>query len=139
MRLDREHLTVASVVMLPTYVVFFTGIGIAQVATPKARLLASPMLRYSDRLMDLRAWGALFIACGLLMLTALWLRNRMLYRYGLVVCGLSMAAWALVALVGIWYEPVSYSAWLWPAFATAACWASNRSLERGEQDRRTGR
>lgn len=136
MPLDRDHMTVASRIMLPTYVALFTGLGIAAALTPIDRLVATPFFRYANHLMSMRAWGGLFIACGLLMLVALLRQSRTLYQYALLVCGLSMAVWSVVAVVGIWFEPISFSAWLWPAFATRACWASNKSLERGEQDQR---
>lgn len=137
MPLDREHITVASRIMLPTYVVLFLGLGLGSTVTPMHRLLATPFFRYADHLMSMRAWGALFIACGLLMLTALIKGNRTLYRWALLVCGLSMLVWAVVALVGVWFQPISFSAWLWPAFAAACTWATNKSLERGERDLRT--
>lgn len=136
MPLDRDHMTVASRIMVPTYVVFFTGLGLASLVTPLHRLLETPMLRYADHLMSIRAWGGLFVACGLVMLVALLQRRRMLYRWGLLVCGLSMAAWMLVAFVGLWFEPISYSAPLWPAFVVAACAASNRSLAKDTRDLR---
>lgn len=138
MPLDRQHITVASRIMLPTYVLFFAVVGINFVAGTFGRASSSPMLRYADTIMDIRAWGSVFIACSLIMATALLTRNRMLYRYGLLLCGISMTVWALVAIIGIFAEPVSYSAWAWPGFVAAACAASNRSLAAGEQDRRRG-
>lgn len=136
MPLDRTHITVASRVMLPTYVVFFGVIGTNFAATGTPRLFNSPMLRYADQIMSIRAWGGVFLACSAIMLAALIAHNRYAYRYGLMVCCLSMATWTTVAIIGVFYEPVSYSAWAWPALATAACWASNKSLAQGEQDRR---
>lgn len=129
MPLDRDHLTVASRIMVPTYVVFFSVVGSNFLFGPSARL-QSPMLRYADTLMDIHIWGGLFLGCGLLMLTAMWLRNRDMYRYGLIVCALSMATWALVAVLGIFAQPISFSAWAWPGAMTAACLATNRSLVR---------
>lgn len=134
--LDRDHVTVASKIMLPTYVAFFSVVGMNFALAPSPRLLESPMLRYADHLMPIRLWGALFVACGLIMLTALVTKNRMMYRYGLLVCGLSMSVWTAVAVVGLFFEPISFSAWAWPAFIAAACAASDRSLSRHEQDNR---
>lgn len=136
MPLNRENMTVASFIMTKAYVVFFAVFGASLMVTPLDRLLATPMLRYAHHIMSIRAWGAMFFACGLLMVVALVRERRMLYRYGLLVCGLSMATWTLVALVGIFFEPISYSAWVWPAFVMAACWATNKSLEKGERDQR---
>jgi hypothetical protein len=136
MPLDRAHVTVASRVMLPTYVLFFAVVGSNFLAGTFGRASSSPMLRYADGLMPIRVWGGLFCACALLMAAAMLTRNRYLYRYGLTLCCFSMIVWALVALVGIWVEPVSYSAWAWPGFVAAACAASNRSLAQGEIDQR---
>lgn len=130
MPLDREHLTVASRITVPTYVVFFTVIGANFLFGPASRNTSSPMLRYADSLMGIRAWGGLFLGCGLLMLVAMWVHSRDLYRYGLLVCALSMATWTLVAIGGIFAEPVSFSAWVWPGAMTAFCLATNRSLVR---------
>lgn len=130
--LDRAHITAASRIMLPTYVVFFGVIGVNFLGGPSDRVVASPMLRYADQLMSIRAWGVLFLACCLLMVAALALRHRELYRWALLVCGLSMTVWALVAIAGAFTEPVSFSAWAWPALAAAACFASNRSLVKHE-------
>lgn len=138
MPLDRQHMTSASAIMTKVYVIFFAVIGSNFLAGTFGRAQASPMLRYADRIMDIRVWGGLFVGCALLMLTALLTHNRYLYRYGLLVCSTSMVVWSLVAVAGIFVEPVSYSAWAWPAFVAAACAASNRSLAQGEFDRRWG-
>jgi hypothetical protein len=134
MPLDRAHVTVASRIMLPMYVVFFAVVGANYLTASMTRLQASPMLRYADRLMSIRVWGALFLGCALLMLAALIRHNRSLYRYGLFVCFFSALTWTAVAIAGIFAEPVSYSAWAWPALVAAACMASNRSLAKGELD-----
>lgn len=130
MPLDRDHLTVASRITVPTYVVFFTVLGANFLLGPEGRNTSSPMLRYADTLMDIRVWGALFLGCGILMLAAMWRHERDLYRFGLLVCALSMAAWTAVAILGIFTEPVSFSAWAWPGAMTAFCLATNRSLVR---------
>lgn len=136
MVLDRDHVTVASRIMLPTYVVFFSVIGGNFALAQRPRLFESPMLRYADHLMPIQLWGGLFVTCALIMLAAMLRRDRLLYRYGLLVCGMAMAVWTAVAVVGLLVEPISYSAWAWPAFVTCACAASDRSLSKHEQDHR---
>lgn len=131
MPLDRQHITAASRVMLPTYVVFFGVVGVNFIASPH-RLAASPMLRYADDVMSLRAWGGLFFGCCMLMVAAMAIGHRDLYRFALLMCAFSMVLWAVVAILGIFVEPVSFSAWVWPATVAAACFASNRSLVRRE-------
>lgn len=130
MPLDRAHLTVASRIMVPAYAVFFAFLGANFTLAPFRRLAASPMLRYADQVLSIRLWGALFVTCALLMAAATVLKHRDLYRFALLLCAMSMSVWALVAIAGIFVEPVSYSAWVWPALVATACFASNRSLVR---------
>lgn len=129
MPLDRAHLTVASQITVPTYAIFFTVVGSNFLTGPYSRL-SSPMLRYADSIMSIRLWGALFLGCGILMFAAIWTHNRDLYRFGLLVCATSMLTWTLVAILGVFAEPVSFSAWAWPGAMTAFCLATNRSLVR---------
>jgi hypothetical protein len=130
MPLDRAHLTVASRIMVPAYVVFFGFVGANFMLSSFHRLVASPMLRYADQVLSIRLWGALFATCALLMLAALMLKHRDLYRFALLLCAVSMSVWTLVAIAGVFVEPISYSAWVWPALVATACFASNRSLVR---------
>lgn len=130
MPLDRAHITVASQVMLPTYAVFFSVIGTNFLFGPESRTTGSPMLGYANSLMSIHVWGGLFLGCGILMTLALWLHNRDLYRFALIVCASSMGVWTAVAIAGIFSEPVSFSAWAWPGAMASACLASNRSLVR---------
>lgn len=134
MPLTRANVTVASRVMLPAYTIFFAVVGASLITTPLARLAATPMLRYADTIMSVRIWGALFVACALLMAAALARHHRTMFRFALLVCFFSMVLWAVVAILGVFYEPVSYSAWAWPALVAAACMATNRSLAKGERD-----
>lgn len=133
-RLDRGRVTAASRVMLPTYVAAFAAVGGNWTFAPLPRLLASPTLRYADSVAPLRAWGLLFLACSTLMVAALVAHRREWFRFALTVCGLAMGAFAAVAAVGTVAEPVSFSAWVWPAVVSTACFASDRSLLRGERD-----
>ncbi|HKY57652.1 MAG TPA: hypothetical protein VJL80_06415 [Aeromicrobium sp.] len=137
MPLDRAHVTVASRIMLPTYIGFFLIIGCNYIIDPP-RLAQSPMLRFADSLMSLQVWGSLFVACSLIMAAAMWSKRRTLYRFGLILAGTSMGLWAIAATFGAFLEPISFSAWAWPTFVTCATVASNRSLVRGEYDRTGG-
>lgn len=130
--LTRATVTAASRVMLPTYVATFGIVGVNWLAAPSQRLLASPVLRAADAIMPIRGWGALFAACAVLMAVALVRHHRDLYRFALLVCAVAMSTWSLVAAVGTLFEPVSFSAWVWPACVAVACLASNRSLARHE-------
>lgn len=132
MPLDRAHITVASRITLPLYVLLFGVIGAGYLFGQAHRLYAAPMLRFADRIMPLGVWGGLFLSCALLMAFAMHRKNRMLYRYALWVCVLSMLVWAVVAVVGVFFEPVTWSAWVWPFSVAGFCLASERSLAKGE-------
>lgn len=136
MPLERNNVTPPARFMLPVCIGFFAIVGINFAAGTFGRASASPMLRYANTLMPIPVWGGVFIACSLLMAVALIRKSRFWYRYGLLVCVFSMAVWSLVAIAGIFAEPVSYSAWAWPAFIGATCWALNKSLAKDTQDRR---
>lgn len=129
MPLDRAHLNGALRVMVPAFVIFFGAIGLNFAINP-ARLGLTPMLHYADQLMPLPAWGGLFLGCSIIMAVAMVRRDRDTYRFGLLVCFLSMGLWTGVAILGAFVQPVSFSAWAWPALIAAACYATNRSLER---------
>lgn len=133
MPLDREHITSASRVMLPSYAIFIGGLGIGYIAG--YRIGQNPMLKYADHIMPLEVWGGVFVACSLTMTAALILHRRLLYQYALMMCAVSMFIWMLVAIVGIFSQPITFTAPLWPGLVMQACRASNRSLFRGERDR----
>jgi hypothetical protein len=135
MPFDRAHLNTPSRIMAPVCAVFFAVIGSNFAAGTFGRADASPMLRYANTLMPIPVWGALFIVCALLMVAAMVRGSRMVYRYALLVCSFSMVVWSLVAVAGIFVEPVSYSAWAWPAFVAAVCWSFDKSLSQNMQDR----
>ena len=128
MPLDRAHVTVASRVMLPAYVVFFAGLGVNYVATPDSRLKASPALDYAAQFMSLPAWGGLFLVASALMFVALVSRRRVLYRYALLLCAYSMGVWTLANILAAFHSDATPLGWLWPAIVVAACVASYRSL-----------
>lgn len=130
MPLDRDHLTRASQITVPTYMVFFIANGLNYMTSSTNWLLPTPMLRYANSIMDIRVWGALFFSCGLLMLVAMWIHGRELYRFGLLVCAACMVVWAVLCIIGIRTEHVSFSAWTWPGAMFAFALATNRSLVR---------
>lgn len=128
MPLDRAHVTAASRIMLPVYVVFFALVGGTYLFTPLGRLQQSPGLAYADALLTLRAWGGLFVAAALLMSAALVAHRREWFRFALMFCGLAMAVWAIVLVLAFLDGGASPTAWVWPGLVVAACVASYRSL-----------
>lgn len=134
MTLDRTSVTVASRVMLPTYVVLFAGLGTNYAVTPmlSGRLAASPALAYANGLLPLPAWAMMFLTVAVLMAGALASGNRHLYRYALWLAILSMTIWAVVFALAVFRGEGSPTAFFWPSFVAVACYASNRSLLAGE-------
>jgi hypothetical protein len=134
MPLSRATITAASRIMLPTYATLFLSLGVNYLVKPP-RLGDSPALTFADQLLPLQVWGAIFLTAGLLMVTALATRRRLLFEYALWLGGLTLAAWAIVFAAAAFRAHVSATAWEWPAFGVAACYASYRSLSVGEWTR----
>ena len=128
MPLDRAHVTRASRIMLPTYVVFFGMVGLNYLTTSRDTLLATPALAYVDRVMSLRAWGLLFLAAALLMVAALATRRRLLYRFALRLCALSMLLFTGATVAAACFSNATPFGWAYPALVVAACAASDWSL-----------
>jgi hypothetical protein len=126
--LTRESVTAASRVMLPAYVLFFAALGGNYILTPTSRLLDSPGLRYANGVMPLRVWGALFLISAALMLIALGTHKRILYRYALLLCGLTMLLLTIVYILAAFHSDATPAGWIWPALVVAACAASYRSI-----------
>lgn len=130
-RLTRGEVTTASRIMLPTYVVLFAVIGVNYVATGP-RLVESPALEYADRFLPLPAWGGMFLAGAVVMVVALLMRVRLWFRFALWVGIVCLTIWAGLFVAAAVFSNASPSAWVWPAFAAVACFASNQSLLKGE-------
>lgn len=134
MPLDRHHVTVASRIMLPVYVVFFAALGVNYTFAPIGRLVESPGLAYAHSLAPLRAWGCVFLLACLTMLAALLTKRREWFRFALALCGLTMGIFSVVMGIAIFAGEASATGWTWPLFVVAACIASYRSLTVGEVD-----
>jgi hypothetical protein len=131
MPLTRHTVTAASRIMLPTYVAFFAALG-ANYLIADETAMQSPALRFADAFMPLPAWGALFLACAAIMVTALVTQCRILYRWALRMCGMSMVFWAVVIAWASFDGDATPLAAIWAAFVAAACYASDRSLANRE-------
>lgn len=132
MPLTRATVTIASSVMLKVYPAFAFGIGLSFTLTPRSRLVESPSLAYADDLFALDLWGIGYLAVAAALGIALVLHRRRLYQAALLVMTLWMLLWAAVMAYAAAQGQGSYSAWTWPAFIAAACWATLLSLEAGE-------
>lgn len=136
MPLTPVALTVASRVMLPTYVALFGWVGGVYVADPP-RLQESPALAYAATLMPLPMWGIWFLTVAALMAVALAGRRtgwaRQVYTYALWTGIVTMTVWAVVFAAAALTARASPGAAAWPGFAAVACYASYRSLQAGER------
>lgn len=128
MPLTKKNMTIASRVMLPIYPAFALGAGVSFVATPLDRLLNSPTLQFANKLIPLSLWGYGYLAVALVLLGALLARDRRAYRLALAVMLVWMAFYTAVTLWAAFAGGASFSAWTWPAFIVAACWATELSL-----------
>lgn len=128
MPLNRATITVASRIMLPTYVAFFGVLGLNYLVTPTDRLTASPSLAYANSVMPLPSWGGAFLGVSILMAGALTSGRRTLYRFGLLFCALTMTVWTGVNIAAVFATQASPAGWDWPLLVVCACVATYRSL-----------
>ena len=134
MPLTRATVTVASRIMLPTYAMFFAGVGLSLILTPGERLVQTPAFLYADRLISLTWWGIGYLVLAVVMLWAMAVHSRMAYRYALSAAFVWMASWAALSFAAaLDGGQASFSAWTWPAFVAVACWATLASLAAGEK------
>ncbi len=131
MPLDRQNVTPAVWILMPTFVVLFTALGLNYLLAPRQRLLESPALQYADQTGNLRVWALMFLATAALMGYALAIRERGLFRYALYVSMISMSVWAVLFGLSAIFAAASPTTFAWPAFAAVVAYAVNRSLRLG--------
>ena len=119
---------IASRVMLVVYPVFAAGIGLSFTTTPTHRLRETPSTRYLDDLVGIGVVGIVFLALAALLAVALVARRRQLAVLSLGALASWLIAYATVTLLAALNGQASFSAWLWPGFVAAACWATMLSL-----------
>ncbi len=132
--LHRTEVTAASKIMLPACAALFTIKGWDYAFSPRDQLLKSPALAYADDVMPIGAWGALFLADAALMVFALSLQTvgaRWAFSYALWVGIVSWAGFAVVFALAARVD-ATRTAWALPAFVAVCCYASYRSISKGE-------
>ena len=132
MTLTRDNVTAASRVMLPTYVIFFAAVGVNYIGA-NGTADATPALAFVGNVMPLPAWGVMFLGCAALMAAALLRGRRLLYRFALRMCALSMALWAVAVIAASISGDATPLAAVWAGFVARACLATDRSLAVGER------
>lgn len=134
MPLTRTTITSASRTMLPAYVVLSLTFGVYYVTDPDGRLNRAPSTTFQRDVMPLEVWGAILLAIGVLMLSAIATRRRLLFAYALCCCALTWFIWGAAIAGSIpRTDNTSYLAPALPWFVTVACIASTRSLVRKER------
>lgn len=131
MPLTRSTVTVASRVMLPTYVVLATLIGGYYVVDPGHRLGAVHALTFARWLTggNMAIWGWIFLGLAALMCAAFATRNRLAFAFGLCCCAVTMLLWSAMYAASAIVDPeTSLLAPVWPLFVAVACVASVASL-----------
>lgn len=137
MVLQRKRVTVASRVMLPTYVLFFTYLAANYTITPRERLVeASAALGYADMLLPMPVWGLIFAANAVAMAASMVLGKRAhsgeVFVFALWVGIVTLAIYALVFAFAAFNNEASPGAIAWPMFVATACYATQRSLNAAE-------
>lgn len=148
MPLDRQHVTVASRVMLPVDVAFGGVLGLIWALQDPSRRNQS--LAALDRTWPVENTGWVLVAVAGVILAALLGRNRTLAMFG---CAAGVVAYFVLTIIfagpldldlQLGWPPVtvgpsvSLSAPLWPAYLAAAHLASLASLAVDEYTDRTG-
>jgi hypothetical protein len=121
-------MTVASRIMLPTYVIVFTWIGGGWLLTPIDRLRATPGLAYLDDIVGLRAVSLLLLAAGLLIAAALVTGRRIVARYALTLAGFCFGLLFVALFAAPFFSDTSPAAGAWPFLGLAACRATYKSV-----------
>lgn len=111
---------------------FAAMVGWSFTQTPLERLRATPTLRYADHIIPLDLWGWVFIAVAIVLALAIALDSRHLFKAGLTLLIVWLGAFAAAAAVAASEGLGTWSAWAWPAFACASCFAVLRSIESRE-------
>jgi hypothetical protein len=132
-RLRRERVTLAQRVMIPTTILVNLAFGTALVREPLTVLLGVPAYRTLDGIVDIRAWGWLFIGAGLAQVCALLTRGRYAYIYSLGVCLIAGAVLTGCLIYGATQNTNPWTAPWFPLYFTLGCLASARSLEARER------
>lgn len=132
MPLNRRNVTIASRVMIPTYVEFAIVVGLGWIFTPRHVLLATPSLRYADGIVPIQFWGLVFLVIAVVMAAAMVSEYRRGYVTALGALMLWLAVWMLVLIAAALHGQASFSSWVWAYLPVRACWASMLSLEARE-------
>lgn len=132
MPLDRDHVTIASRVMLPAYVLADLLFGVAFVL-PGSRPLRAPALGPARDVLPLAVWGGIWLAVAVVMAAALLRRSRLMFTFALSTNAVAWFLWGCLLEAAVLSQPaVTYLACVLPWFVAVASIASMQSLLREE-------
>lgn len=122
-------MTKASQIMLPTYPIVCSWLGLTYCFTSTEKLVhASPVFLTANTMFPMRGWGVLFLIVSGTQFHALFLQRRLIYMVTLCLMLGMMMVWFIVFVVAVFQVDASPAAPAWPALGMAACVASLRSL-----------
>lgn len=134
MPLDRDHVTVASRIMLPTYAVVNAAFG--YVFITDAAVESAPSLAMARAWLPMDVWGALWLVVAVAMLLSLLRHRRGTFIAALCLNAASWFAWGCLIETAAFTQPnVTLSAGVLPWGWAAANTASLFSLLRGDSSR----
>lgn len=134
MLLDRDHITVASRIMLPTYVSLNVLAGFVLIADPTNTLQNARALRFQESVLPLAAWGYwLVLLAATILFCWLHFRHRMSASFGLAVSAVSWMVLCGTWAIAIKTDGATPLGPLFAAFVTVAHIASIASLVRGDK------
>lgn len=131
MTLTRLNVTVAQRVMIPTNIIFAAVLGYAYTFRA-AELMDSSAYRGANEILPLQAWGIGFIGIAAWLFTATQLHRRSVYVGGLAWLFAWMLVWTGVFVAVHLRGDATFIAWVFPAYVSAACWASMLTLQAQE-------
>lgn len=131
MPLTRATVTVASRIMLPTYVLLVVALGLIYLLDPLDNLRGVPALAFPRLVVggSMAPWGLIFLSIGAVMGSAFATHSRIWFCFGLCLCAVTFFLWAGMYVVSLVIDPdTSLTAPLYPLFVSTACAASTFSL-----------
>lgn len=129
-----DEISTPSKIMLPSYLGLFMVMGFDLTFLSLSDLFISPGVRYlAEFPASVRGWGVLFLIAGVVMVIAIGLRHRTLMRYALWWGAICLFVWALIFLKASIDDRVAPGTWAPWLVLAAACFASERSLLKGDK------
>lgn len=133
MPLDRAHVTEALRVLIPWLPVLAFVLGADYLTMDRAKIEQVTVYSTADSIMPMSAWGAMFLTCSAVLVTAMLLHNRAVYAAAVSLLFAALTVWTGIFLYSIVDEGASPSAWIWPATGAVVAVAVIRSLQTRER------